>query len=204
MSESSINVTEGSGKRLHTNDRTISSVLVQEQFVLPGEYALPTYSVLSGAASTATTDSHILQLMAGSTNHVRIRRIEIRQVANATSATVAQFSLARLSTAGSGGTTVGSAKFDPSGSAAGATAQRLPSSKGTEGDFLWTGFLPLRQAILATSTQSDPVIAWEQRDGEQPIIIAAGTSNGLCVKLHSGVAGATVHVSVLFVETSYL
>ena len=204
MAESSVNVTEGSGKRLHTWDRTISSVLVQDQFTVPGEYPLPGYIVNPTASiSVATANDHVLQLMAGSSLRVRIRRIRFEQSGNATTAAALPVSIYRLTTAGTGGTSVTPRPLDPADAAAGATAMTLPTAKGTEGVMLLRTIVLMRQGLATAGSTADDVWIWEQHPGEPPIIIAAGTSNGIAIKSEGAVAGATCIPAIEFVETSF-
>lgn len=201
MSNSSINVTEGSGKRLNTWDRTISSVLVQDQFTLPGEYPYPTYEVhSSGTTSVATTGDHAFQLMAGSALLVRVRRIRVWQFNHAQTASMLTLIVKRLSTAGSGGSTETPRPWDTRDAAAGATCQRLPTVKGTEGVELYRIGMALR-----TGFSGNPELPWEwtQLPGTEPLIIPAGTANGICARVDSGVTNATVMWSIEFVETSF-
>lgn len=204
MAESTINMTEGSGKKQHTWNRTIGANSVEDDFNLPGEYPYASYFAIAAATSVATANDHVLELMAGSSLNVRIRRIRLEQSANATSATVGTFQILRLSSAGSGGSAVTPAKFDTADGAAGATAMTLPSSKGTETTLLMPMAMDLRQAVLATSAQMDDSWEWTQLPGQKPIIIAAGTSNGICVKNTAGFAAATVNVIIEFVETTFV
>ena len=203
MAQSSVNVTEGSGKRLNTWDRTISATLVQDQFMLPGEYPLATYCVSASAISTATTDAHLMQIMAGSSLYVRIRRIRVEQLANAGAANVAAIEVRRVTTAGSGGTSVTPAPYDSGDSAASATAQTLPSSKGTEGVVLHRTALAMRAGLGSTSI-FDETWEWVQHPGMKPIIIPAGTANGIVIKNTTGIATSTVVINVEFVETAWL
>jgi hypothetical protein len=201
VAASSINVTEGSGKRLSTNDRTISSVLVQEQFVLPAEFPYPSYIVAAENVSTATADSHMLEIMAGSSSLVRIRSIRIEQRTNAGSASTVTFQVLRLTTAGTGGTALTPAKFDTASAASGCTAMTLPSSKGTESTLLMPGTLSMR-----TTTNvgvSEDTWVWTQHPGTAPITLAAGTSNGIAIKNTSSVATGTWNIIVELVETSF-
>jgi hypothetical protein len=204
VSESSINVTEGSGKRIHTFDRTISSVLVQDQFMLPGEYPYPTYTASFASVSTATGNSHIIQLMAGASLNLRIRRVHLEQASNATSANLLSVQLIRLTTAGSGGSAITPLPMDTSDAAAGATAQQLPSSKGTEAaQPLFTSVILMRQAISATQSQIDDVWEWQQLPNGKPIVIPAGTANGIAIKNVAAIASGTVTGWIEFVETSF-
>lgn len=204
MSESSINVTEGSGKRLHTWDRTISAVVTHQQFVLPGEFPYPSYSVVANSISTGTADSHIVQLMAGSSKHVRIRRIRIEQQLNAGTASYSNIRVLRLTTAGTGGSSITPEEYDPGDAAAGATAMSLPSSKGTEGGALISTVLTFRQTIATSGTQPDDFFEWVQHPGQKPIIIPAGSANGIAIRNYSAIASASVTVNIEFVETDYL
>jgi len=204
VAESSVNVTEGSGKRLHTYDRTISSVLIQDQFTLPAEYPYASYVVDSNFTSVATTSAHVLQIMAGASLNVRLRRLRIEQVASATTVAALSFEIMRLTTAGTGGTAITPAKFDTADAASGATAMTLPTAKGTESTTLFRTVLIMRQATAATATQPEEMFEWTQHPGTKPIIIPAGTANGIAVKIGTGVAAATVIVTAEFVETAFV
>ena len=204
MAESSVAVTAGSGTNLHSNTRTIAAATMHDQYVLPGEYAYASYTAATTAISIATASSHVLQLMAGSSLNVRIRRIRIEQSGNATTAAACAFQLFRLSTAGTGGSSITPAAYDTADAASGATAQTLPSAKGTETTMLVQTALVFRQAVGTTSSQVDDAYEWVQLPNQKPIIIPAGTSNGLCVKNISALAGCTATVSIEFVETSFV
>lgn len=203
MSQSSINLTEGSGKRIHTFDQTIASTLVQDQFVIPGEYPIASYNAIAAGISIATINDHQLQIMAGSTNHVRIRRITIEQSGNATTASVLSIIVVRLTTAGTGGSSVTPARYDNGDAASGATAMTLPSSKGTESTELQRTALLMRQTVATAGAQYDDKYEWVQSANVKPIIIPAGTSNGIAIKNLAAVAAATVTINVEFVEVPY-
>ena len=203
MPVSSVRVTEGSGPYLHTWQRSVSSVNREEQYIQLGEPALPTFTAIASGISVGTAADHVLQLMAGSTNYVRVSRIEIAQVANATSASNAIFAIYRLTTAGSGGSSVTPNPFDTADTAT-ATAQTLPSSKGTEGAQLLRATLLFRQTIQTTSAVQNDRWVWQQTPGRKPLIIPAGTSNGIAVKIGTGIAGATADVLIEFAETAWL
>jgi hypothetical protein len=203
VAQSSVNVTEGSGKRLNTWDRTISSTLVQDQFVQFGEYPYPTYGVVAEAISVATTADHILQIMAGSSNHVRIRYIYVEQSAGAAAASNLSLQLLRLTTAGTGGSAITPFKFDTGDAAAGATAMTIPTAKGTESTLLRRVNISLRQNAN-TGTQEDGW-EWRQAPNTKPLIIPAGTSNGIAIKVVAGVTTSpSVNIYVEFVETAFL
>ncbi len=204
MSEASLAVTAGSGTNLHTNSRTIAAATMLDQYVLPGEFAYASYVALAPSVSIATANDHVIELMAGASLNVRIRRIHLEQSANATTAAATSISVFRLTTAGTGGTAVTPAKFDTADSASGATAMTLPTAKGTESTELIRVSMVWRQAVLATGAQVDDVWEWVQHPGMKPLIIAAGTSNGICIKSTSAVAAATVHCTIEFVETAFV
>jgi hypothetical protein len=205
VAQSSINITEGAGKRINTWDRTISATLVQDQFTLPGEYPLASYVAPFTSVSTATANSHILQLMAGSANYVRIRRIHVEQAANATAASNLSLQIFRLTTAGTGGTAVTPEKMDSGDAAAGATAQTLPTVKGTEAaNATFTSVILMRQVVAATGAQIDDLWEWQQLPNGKPLIIPAGTANGIALKNVAAIAGGTLTGWIEFVETAWL
>jgi hypothetical protein len=201
MPEGIVQVTEGSGKKLHTWQRTIGANSVEDEFILHGEYPYPTYGVQAEGISIATTNDHVLQLMAGSSLNVRIRRIYIEQSANATAAGTASMQILRLTTAGTGGGALTPAKFNTGDAAAGATAMTLPTAKGTESTVLRRFAMAVRSA--ATSGSED-YHEWEQLPNAGPIVIPAGTTNGIAVKILNGIATTTsINVYIEFVETAF-
>ena len=203
MAESSVNVTEGSGKRLHTNDRTISAVLVQDQVVIPGEFPYASYIASAANVSAAAAADHVMQLMAGSSLHLRIRRIRVEQYGLITAAAAQQLELWRLTSAGTGGTAVTAAKFNTADAAAGAAGMTLPSAKGTEGTRLDTReFFAVQTASTAGSLT--PYIEWTWGENMGPLIVPAGTANGIAIKCLSARTGLTVSVAIEFVETSFV
>lgn len=203
MAESFVQVTEGSGKKLHTFQRTVGANTVEDEVVLLGESYMATYTARSGAA-VSTADSHLMQLMAGASLPVRIRRIMVTPSARADTAFVDGLQVVRLTTAGTGGTVVTPQKFDNSDAAAGATAMVRPTAKGTESGILWE-----EHVVHPSSTSSSHphVPLMDLRCGadllSKPIIIPAGTANGIALKNTVAEASATVVVSILFVEVNF-
>jgi hypothetical protein len=200
VAETGVAVTEGSGKTLHGWDRTIGGTLRQDEFILPGEYPYATYTFTATGVATTTANSHLMQVMAGSSLNVRIRRILITQSAAAAAVTTLPLQIVRLSTAGTGGTAITARAHDSADSAAGAAGMTLPSSKGTEGNFLWsrtiwlgTGAIPVREPW-----------EWAQLPNSKPIIIPAGTTNGIALKNTLGPGTATVDITVECVETNFV
>lgn len=204
MAASLIATTEGSGKNIESWQWVIGANTVERQVVALGEQHLSDYIVNSGAGtvSSATANSHLLQCMAGSTLKVRLRRVELWQIGLATTAAFCQFTIVRLSTAGTGGTSLTPAPRDPAASASGATGMTLPTVKGTETTILDNGTAYFLQTAGASTTPLVPLWA-KNYDGprDQPIIVAAGAANGFALKNITAIAAATV-LPVFYVTES--
>jgi hypothetical protein len=115
---SSVLVNQGSDVAIRTYGRSDSTY---EWLQSLSEPFTATYTVCPTAAvSTATANSHLLQIMAGASNAVVLRHLLVTQLANAGAATVGQFELRRLTSAGTGGTAVTPGATDPGDAAAGA------------------------------------------------------------------------------------
>jgi hypothetical protein len=141
--------------------------------------------------------------MAGTTLKVLIRRITLEQNSNATTGAPLPFAIVRLTTAGTGGTALTPRPYDSTDAASGATGMTLPTVKGTEGVTLLEGVLTMRQTVAAAGTQPDDVWQWTQPANLKPIVIPAGTANGICLKLSSAIAAATGLCNIEFVELNY-
>ena len=194
--DSVVQIDEGTGKYLHYVQRSIASNTTYTQAVAISEPYLPTGTVaVTTAVSLATANSHPFQIMAGPLNRVLLRRLKVTLLAGGTTAgQQAVFQLLRLTTAGTGGTSYTPRNADPADAALAATAMTLPSSKGTEGNILWT---ETGLVAVASNSAQGPVIDIDfTRDlRSRPFTIAAGTGNGLALKNITAVAGATVHIS---------
>jgi hypothetical protein len=186
-------------KKAHTFQRTIGANTVEDQVVILGEPYLPGYVVGFNGISVGTSSDHVFQIMAGSSDKVRIRRIWLLQNALASSAGRVEFTIWRLSTAGTGGSVITPRPLETTDAAAGATAMTLPSSKGTESTFLQRFTLPMYAAFPVAN---DPW-EWVQLPNQKPITIAAGTSNGIALKVLTGITSATVSGYIEFDETSF-
>lgn len=201
MPESLVQVTSGAGPKLHTFQRTIGANNVEDEFVIPGEYPLASYSVAVNAnVAIATANSHLLQIMAGASNYVRIRRIRLYQTQLATALAFHTFDLVRLTTAGTGGTAYTPRPFDTSDAAAGATAMTLPTVKGTEGVVLDSISITL---VAAATAGVNLIWEWTQLPGTKPIIIPAGATNGIAFKNTTSAAAGSVRLVVELVETTF-
>ena len=205
MAESIVQVTEGSGKKLHTFNRTIGANSVEDEVVIPGENYLATYVVGSSLnPSTATAASHLLQIMAGASLKVRIRRIEIWQSAVVTAAALLPILILRVTTAGTGGTAATPALLDTTDGASGATAMFLPTVKGTESTSIAAVWPYMIQTIGASMPFAGPVAVLDF-DGlrGKPLVIAAGAANGIVLKNVNAVAAGSLAINVYFSESSF-
>jgi hypothetical protein len=204
MAEAIVQVTEGVGKKLHTWDRTIGANLVQDEFFLPGEYGYATYTLVTdGAVAVATANSHLLQIMAGASLNVRIRKVRISVAAQPAAITQMEFQILRLTTAGTGGGAKTARAYDNADAAAGASGLTLNTVKGAEGNILWSQAGTLFTAAIPGAGNL-PILEWAQAPNAKPIIIPAGAANGIAVKNIGGVATATVIIDVEFVETAFV
>lgn len=199
--DSVVQINEGTGKYLSHVQRSQASNTTYTPQVIVSEPYLPTYGVaVTTAASTATANSHLIQIMAGPLNRVVIRRILVTQLAAAGAATAMVCQLLRLTTAGTGGTSFTPRALDPVSDVTPATTMTLPSAKGTEGSILWTGVSNMLATVAVAG--GNPILDLDFRDPRaQPIVISAGTSNGLALKNITAVASGTVHIYVEFSET---
>lgn len=207
MAESFVNVTEGSGKKLHTFDKTIGANSVHDEVMIQGLPYLATYTFPITGISLATAASHVLQIMAGSTLNVYIMNIVLHQASNATTAAFVEWSMRRVSTPGTGGTGVTAVVLDTTDAGAGATGMTLPTVKGTEGG------VPIRHSSYLVQTPGAagvpmlPVFEWPPRDAARglykTIRIPAGTSNGVVLRNDTGHAGATVTGTCTVIEANF-
>lgn len=193
-------VTQGAGTKLHTFTRVNGVDTVHEGVYLDGIQPYPTYAVAIAGVSTATASSHSVQLMAGANLHLYVVRIKIAQHALASASTVQQFSIRRLTTAGTGGTVITLSAYDTTDPAAGASSMSLPTALGTEGNTLRQMTVGLTQTAPITNANSDE---WIIAPLEKPIRIPAGVTNGLVVKNISAIATATVDINIEFFELAY-
>ncbi|MBX3031908.1 MAG: hypothetical protein KF809_17310 [Chloroflexi bacterium] len=204
MGDSSYEFTEGSGRRQRTYQRTVAGTAVEELTVNLTEATLPSYTITTPGLLTSTANTHLLQIMAGASNRVGIRRIVVSQSGLAGAASISRFQLLRLSTAGTGGTASGTPlPLDPADASPGATVRHaLTSNKGTEGGTVWEEGI----SLLSAATQSTlKTVEWTfGADGITKVPwIAAGTANGLALKVTTAVGTAQVIVAVEFVEAGW-
>jgi hypothetical protein len=79
--------------------------------------------------------------------------------------------------------------------------------KGTEtgANAIMNGAIYMMQTLAVSSLIQHPGLVWDfDRPRSKPLIIAAGTTNGICIKNISAVAAGTVHINVWVDESSFL
>lgn len=197
---------DSSGKKLHTNNRTIGANSVEDEYVIPGELPGPAYTVKGASVAGATTGDDLIQIMAGASNPVRIRRIRVYQRVLITTANEFSWDAIRITSAGTGGTAVTPRPMNTGSAAAGATAaQGVPNAThGTAGVTLWTGRLWAIQTVGAGGSPGPgPMDEWVQSPNSEPMTIPAGIANGIALRVSTGRAGITCDVLVEFVELTY-
>lgn len=199
MAESLVQVTEGVGKKLHTNSRSISGNTVEDEYTLPGEIPHASYTALYPAVTCASA-TDLAQLMAGASLNVRVRRIRARQFDAAGAAASKSLVITRKTSAGTGGTAVTPRPLDSADAAAGATAMIVPTVLGGAGVDLWSEPFP----FSATQPVAGTLWEWTPAQGEKSILIPAGTANGIVLRLGTAVATATLSIIIDFIETSFV
>lgn len=203
MAVSTIGIAEpvSPDKFLHSWQRTIDSVDREDQYVLMGQPAYPTYTAIASSISVATTASHILMIQADGANYTRLLRAWVTPTDDIpAAASVVTIQIVRVTTAGSSGGAVTAGAFDTADTYAG-TIQTLPSSKGTESTVLW------QRRVALTAAQ--PVVIpdgpfYEMHPHGKPIVFGAGTGAGIVFKVVTGIASCTVDVVAEFMTSSFL
>src|ERR1051326_6139673 len=200
-------ITEGTDKKVASVQRVKGSDTVEEQSIVLSEGFVASYTVsVTTAITLATANNHLIQFMAGATNIVILRRLQVFQLAVASAAQACVFQLLRLSSAGTGGTSYTPRAKDPADSAADSTAMAniTGASKGTEGNIIWTG-VSNAWAAIPPAFAYGPLLELDFRDPRsKPPRIAAGTSNGLALKNITGVTTTpTVHIFAEVDEITY-
>ena len=206
MAEGFLQITDGNGKKAHTFQRTIGANTVEGEVVVMGEQYLAEYTVATiTPVSVATANSHPLQIVAGASNRLRVRRIEVAQMVPATTAAFCQWAIYRLTSAGTGGTAITGQLLDPADAAVGATCMTLPTAKGTEGALLWSGASVMTQTLTATPAAINPILVLDFDDTRRkPIHVAAGATNGIALKNITAIAACTVIVTAWWSESSFI
>lgn len=201
MGESIVNVTEGAGKKLHTWSRVVGANTVEDEFVIPGEPALATYSAVFATAVTLNNAAatQLLQLMAGGSLRAIVRRITLYQVGLPAAGTNFIADVFRVTTAPTGGTAVTPAPYDTADAASGAAAAYLPGVAGTLGTRVAVGVLDLS----ATAGLGGRLDFLFPPSGPKSLVIPAGIANGIVVRNATGANTGSIVAEIVFSEAAY-
>jgi len=201
MAESIVQINEGSGKKLHTFQKVIGANTVEDEIVVLGEPYVASYNAAINNISGATGPAHVIQIMAGATNKLRIRHIRLK-LTTATAAGMLRIGVKRLTTAGTGGGVVTPTQLDPADAAPGGTAMTLPTVLGTvAGDYFWIA--SFSTAVAAPQIHAEQVWPPVSQPHVKPLVIAAGVANGIALVVVSAIAGSIVDGDIQWDETSF-
>lgn len=204
MSESLVQVTEGSGKKLHTDQKTIGANNVEDEYILHGEPFLSTYVLTSQSTSIATANDHVLCLNAGASLNVYVRRITVYQTVLATTAALTRFQILKTTTAApTGGTVRTPITLSALNPGVGATGMTLPTVKATEGGLVWEGVTTVMQTAPTAGISNLMFDLSFDLLRAQSFRIASGTTNGMCFKVITATAAASVTINITFSEANY-
>jgi hypothetical protein len=203
MAESLVQVTEGSGKKLHTYSKVVGANTVEDEAVVLADQPLASYVIDTTAISIATATDHVLQIMAGASLPVYVRRIRMYQAVAATTAAIAQFAIIRMTTAGTGGTAQTADPFDTTDAAAGAAGMTLPTVKGTESTRLYNVSVGVLQTVPTGGFSTLLLDLDFDKLRLKPIRIPAGTANGIILKNLNAIAAASVYIVAELTEASF-
>jgi hypothetical protein len=204
MATSYVSFNEGTARKVRTFQRTDGATTVEEWMYAETEPVLDAYTVSAVNVAGVTADSHVLQIMAGASLRVGIRRITIYQYSSSNTTRQVRFGVHRLTSAGTGGTAVTPLPLDPASGAVGATAMTLPTGKGTEISGAVGG---VHIGVIQSNSinqGSNPLLDIDFGYGrERALWIAAGTSNGICVKNLVADSSVTYNIVVRLVEAGW-
>jgi hypothetical protein len=188
-------------KSIHSWQRTIGGTAKEMQIIGLGEHYVATYTAVARAVPISSSAAHTLFIQGDGTNYTRIMWIKVVQHALAGAAATADFSAFRTTTAGSGGTSVSAYPMDTSDTSPYAgVIQYNPSSKGTEGVQIDQDVLGL---VAAQPMDARNRVVFTYDFEGKPLIIQPATTNGICLKVITGIATATVDWVIRFKVTSF-
>jgi hypothetical protein len=203
MATSYVSFDEGTARKVRTFQRTDGANTVEEWMYAPSEPPLASYTITALNIAGVTADSHLLQVMAGASLRVGIRRITVYQRAAASTTRQARIGIYRLSSAGTGGSAITPDPLDPADAASGATSATLPTGKGTEGVDVGGLHNGIIQSTITNQTVNPLFDVDFGRDREKALWIAAGTSNGIAIKNLVADNTVTYDLFVRFVEAGW-
>lgn len=194
-------VTEGSGKNFNTFSTSWGGTAKEDQVVVQGIGVYPKYFMNGTAIATTTSASHLFALEGDGTNYMHVTRIYVAQSDDVpAAASLAQLQVFRTTTASTTGTALSPRPADGNDTNPwGGRAVSLPGGKGTEGNMLLQG-----RIYLATSAVAAAPTFWEwnARTSDKAIIIGNATTDGLVLKIVTGIASAALDYTVEFFTTT--
>lgn len=197
-SESTIQITDAASatKQLHTQSRSYGGTTKEDQLFLKAQSTRVTYRAYCSAIITTTSASHLAFIQADGTNYTFITGFWIAQTTLAGSVATANIQLIRTSTAGTGGGAISAYPLDAADTSPYAgTIQTLPTGKGTEGVTLMGGPVGLTATNPMTTVNQ---WFWRADDDEKPITIGTATTDGICIKIITGIATSKVDITLEF------
>ncbi len=183
-------------KYFHTAQRDYSGTNKEDQYVLKAYPVRTTYRAYASAVSTATSLDQLIFIQADGSNYTFINGIRVTQSTLAGSPATAKLRIIRTSTAGSGGGAVSAYPMDAADASPYAgTIQTLPSSKGTEGVTLFGGPMGMTDANPMTTANQ---FFYRFGDDEKGILIGTAVTDGVCIKIITGISSGAVDVVLEF------
>lgn len=199
MAETFVQVNEGTGKKLHSVDRTVGANIVHDSVTVPGEPYRATYSVSVTGVSTGTSGGRLLSIFAGATLPVRLWYLRVSQLALAGAAARADLVIQRITALGTAGTVANITRHDNADPANAFTAESLHQGSSLTGALWRQGF-----TLSAAAPITAPDVELDLRGGHnKPLVIPAGTSNGLALVIVTGIATSTVNIHAIVDEGNY-
>lgn len=200
MAAGTISVNDSGSKLIRTNTRVVGGSTVHEEFGLLADPADAGYVCNGGLDSIATANSHVLQLLAGGSLAVQLRRVLVYQSIAATTAALCLFDLWSVTTAGTGGTASTPFRLDNNDAASGAAGMILPTVKGTESRRLWRGAAMMMQTVPAAGGPLQLFDLNFDQPHIKPVVIPAGATGGVVFKNLTAIAAAGITVNMYFTE----
>lgn len=202
MADTFLEVTQGTGTKLHTFDRTIGANTVHDEVVLLGEPYVAAYAVATRGVAMPAANAHLIEVRAGTTLITRVRRIRVFQWATAAAAATFQAAVIRITTAGTGGTTLTAQPFDTADTAFTGSVMHSPTADGTDGVELIPFFMACTNVVPIKAVENEWVRDFPA-DGPKAIKIAAGTSNGIAINVLTIGSTALLGVEIVLTESNF-
>jgi hypothetical protein len=93
---------------------------------------------------------------------------------------------------------------DSTDAAAGCTGIIIPGVKGAEGAAIINGYPYMMQTLGASAQLNQPIWAWDfDRPRSKPLIIPAGVTNGVAVKIVTAIPAGAIGINVWLDESNF-